>query len=78
MDCVEESEIFVKMLARIVLLCIVGLAIGVRQSESLGDSNYPIFNPDDGLPSLASTDTINKILSLSEQMLKRIEAVDYK
>lgn len=60
------------MMLRIVLLCIVGFAIGVR---SLGDSNYPLFNADDGLP---STDKLNKILSLSEQQLKRIEAVDYK
>lgn len=38
------------------------------------DPNYPIFNGDEGL----TTEKLNKILSLSEQQLKRIEAIDYK
>lgn len=40
----------------------------------LGDSNFPLFNADEG----GSSDKLNKVLALSEQQLKRIEAIDYK
>lgn len=61
------------MILRVALLCLVGSAIGVYAL----DSNYPIFNPDDGLPS-SSPEKLNKILVASEAALKRIEALDYK
>lgn len=57
-----------KMIIRILLL------LGAVASAMTLDPNYPIFNGDEGL----TTEKLNKILSLSEQQLKRIEAIDYK
>lgn len=65
------------MILRIFLVCLVIFSVGSKEISAL-DSNYPIFNADDGLPSSSSTEKLNKILGLSEQQLKRIEAVDYK
>lgn len=51
--------------------------VAVEGSYALGDSNYPLFNADDGLPSKVN-EKLSEILALSEQQLKRIDAVDYK
>lgn len=66
------------MKLEIVLMCLVGVVIGLRTPDSLGsiDPNYTIFSANEGLTS--SDSKLNKILALSEQIMKRIEAIDYK
>lgn len=61
------------MILRVSLICLGSLVCLIGAL----DPNYPIFNPDDGLPS-SSAEKLTKLLSLSEQQLKRIESVDYK
>lgn len=57
-----------------IILVVVLVTVGAC---ALGDSNYPLFNADDGLPSKVN-EKLSEILALSEQQLKRIDAVDYK
>lgn len=50
----------------------------VAAAVSLGDSNFPIYNADDGLGSSSMDAKLSKILALVEQQMKRIETIDYK